>query len=783
MPILTEAQFFKEKEQGKNLFPLILVDVEILEYDDNDKQYQWVKNDNLWPISCSQEAAPQVGSARFSYIGGSFFLPQLETEFVRRSFSSSDYQGKRIRVLIYSEDDPLNKLLIWEGIIINFSHTTWGTDQNDKDVIVNAYEYSWFLAREKMDRAKVAFSPGALEEIIDIDWSPVFNGRSKVGSSENTGNRASQKISVNPDNPNIYLFGGFNPALDDENSSVIWNADDVIHYIPFVFSPDGLKFEVETPGLIDPNDPASGKPLEKIIKTWDLESSTPWDAMSQVASRKNGFVVVIEPQYDTQNPNRAVDPKIIVRTTVSEDVPNTPLTANPLVYTILVIDYQKHLFSELDYQESEVFEKLTVFGERMVCVGTWWASGNLSLNGLSPYWSEQAETDYMSQSGIGNEPGIASKLDRAFQHVFKSLKINTENSYGFNSGIFNDGPIESYPLFPTPKADGTFDYTPTLTTPHFKEMATINRHLPIRTNQRVSVSENNEEQVLIDLEYIENKNENNEFLPYLLMYKSSFEVPHVIRDERPNGLTNESNQDDGVQFTYVDQMAEVYPGLPNFQPYVMESEPVVSISGCSPTWFGYYELKDSPPVIMADEPPDYPELSWKDLVFTASITSDKRQRVSKTIWEWKGEEDPDPKPIIKEKRIYISGAENWQMLPGTWLGPSYSKGPIRFPENPQVEKDGKDIYKIRDDVDKLKDVFDVAANWFFKPRLAVNMKINQLCYFAPIGSMFYSAPTLIGTTLVDTPIVSKTWNFEDGATTIETAWAELDFIEAVGADQ
>lgn len=166
---------------------------------------------------------------------------------------------------------------------------------------------------------------------------------------------------------------------------------------------------------------------------------------------------------------------------------------------------------------------------------------------------------------------------------------------------------------------------------------------------------------------------------------------------------------------------------------------------------------------------DPPLFDWENLYATAALRADVRLKVG--VYFPSAYESPNLRRLI----IEVPDAECWIIRKGAIVGIDGSS----------LQRVPKDIV-LRNDRYRLLGIAAMAKAWYGRPRRAISVTYKQIADSTVAGSSLRPGDMVRkaivhGQTLSVGAIVSRlTWNWTDKTTTIETDFAELDFIGLAG---
>ncbi|MBI2424206.1 MAG: hypothetical protein HYV27_15350 [Candidatus Hydrogenedentes bacterium] len=157
---------------------------------------------------------------------------------------------------------------------------------------------------------------------------------------------------------------------------------------------------------------------------------------------------------------------------------------------------------------------------------------------------------------------------------------------------------------------------------------------------------------------------------------------------------------------------------------------------------------------------------WQNYLATVNLRTDTRLRVAGYVPGWlPGEQG-------RKKVIDVPGAQAWYVVPGTVT---------RAEDGELVHHEGG---LVRDDTIALQRIAVMAAWWYAQAQNVVRCDIGWITLAHPVGYMATGIWTREGYTELGTVITQRTWQFGQGVapqrTTIETSYAELDFVAMSG---
>jgi hypothetical protein len=140
---------------------------------------------------------------------------------------------------------------------------------------------------------------------------------------------------------------------------------------------------------------------------------------------------------------------------------------------------------------------------------------------------------------------------------------------------------------------------------------------------------------------------------------------------------------------------------------------------------------------------------------TVAIELDERLRIVQTI------SDADP---LRTLTLYVPRAHLWYVAPSTIKG---------------LDDDGTPLFHpggvVRDDHARLEAVAALAKAWYGRTRQTLRYTIAAIMPLAKPGVMISAVEQATTEDPINTIVTSIHWNFEEGSTTLETGFWDLDF--------
>jgi len=160
-----------------------------------------------------------------------------------------------------------------------------------------------------------------------------------------------------------------------------------------------------------------------------------------------------------------------------------------------------------------------------------------------------------------------------------------------------------------------------------------------------------------------------------------------------------------------------------------------------------------------------PELDWRKLYATVALWADERLSVRVVL--------RTVKDFPRRLRIRVPDAQCWVLMPSTkW---KVADGGSSLGGHPN----GTDGQVLRNDRERLAAVAAMAKAWYGKPRRAIKLDYKRFTTNFLPGEMIKNLQVNGQSTSVRAVISNVEWNFEEGTTTVQTDFAELDAVGMV----
>ena len=706
---------FSQASGSYGVLPDVLYWAEVKRYLSSDDEWQYVPW--LEPVECVEAAAPEVSSARFRYQYGQILRNQASSY---DTFYPINARNWYVRILMqrYGEDPQA----IWYGIFADDQGTLDGSSVGGTQIL-RAYGVAQLLDRIKIDRAYVydvdPADPLGERTKMKIDWVPTHNRRT------NTGRRGvkDRKLKGN--------CRGTEPSLFASDGA-IWSNYNVLRYLldNFWYEETRLGFQII----------GQWETLADIKDVHDFDGDTIWGAIKKLVDRRYGISAVA---YIDDS-----DYSLIVRIFTLTDVPITvgesTLPANRMQtdFTVPSEAPYTHLVGEVPFRTTSLSDYNVIkvrSAERIkVMLTLSYLHGNLQKD-----WASTSESAYKACAGVAANANQsvheARDMFRArdkFKHVYTRHRII--DNWGWSTRGVKDS-SENFYVSIKANEDGTIQKEPQAPNIWNSQKKAF-RDLPLLVGYDYSVSPPTT--TLAD-----DSDPGFQSMKVFVRYAWGVDVVNITGNNNPVVAVNE-------KWAYVDQISAVMPAVPNSGFHPLENEIGFQLNT---SYNHLFALKDWAGALDGTKDP---KLDYHRLACTVFIETDQKLQV---VYR-------SPLSTVEPKRtmvIEVPDVEYWYAQPETVIDINDDGQLVLIPKDNQI---------LRDDSDVLRAVAAKARAWYMGRRQAVQIPINDIGIFVPIGTMLTAINSVYGRDPVRTCVTARKIDFDSRTTVIETGFHAIDLM-------
>ena len=669
----------------------------------------WTEIDYLTPLSADTMLGPEIGTATFRYDFGTILREGTTTA---AAFEPLDILDQYIRITVdYEGQGPT---VVWVGVITDEATTYTNPAEVMGYQDYTARELGYILDRIIISDA-YAESAGTVTERVRIEVVPDFNRRGRSGKVYGNKTSSTYEFATGKSSP---IFGRQWNVDSTYETTRTWNADEAVDYIfkahlydqPFAYTSSTL--------------------IEGLVDVWKQEGKSIWAILSDILSRRNGFVFYLD--SDGGDGDITLNVNTVTKDAITTGTHTIPANTDQTSLELPTDEPFTHLFGPLTFRRSTVnrFDTYEAIGEPILCTGTFWFDD--SSGQIVSAWSSDLEDDYKEGgAGAGYEEKDVYRADDKFDTVYGSFQLKsswdgTLQSDAFwirldDDGTVNTGPDEGFPALAYTLMDTRFE-----------------RNTPFEVGVDYTASTPTVLDGFTASDY-------TDAIGYISMLG-------VLYDD-----TDGDVHDKTQKYYYLNRLNECN-----------EDISTNASIGPSPSHFGFV-IRCSPRHFIAagdmtdsdGETRTLPEVSWKDIEITASAYAPFRVRYKANA---PGVTTPD---IAKKLTVYISDAELHYIAPSTVVGVDEDGNALEY---------GGTSDFIRDDRPQLKKIVGSAMAWYGQERQVVTIPIYRLQSWVNIGQMLTEITGWAGTIEVGTVVSRISYSFDDpGMTTIMTGFGDYDY--------
>lgn len=690
----------------------------------------WVTVPYLWPDRWKNSAAPSVDVANLTYNFG--VIKRADEEAARRFGPLEDLEGQYVRIeTVYQRDRQTH----FVGVIETVDTRIMSNQNATGKQMLTAYGLGHILDRIPV---KTAFAQSTFAgPIAELDWTPSFNRRGRNGFGV-FGNKSSTPIGAG----SSFVF----EWLSNPSSSE-WTNRDIVRYLLINYTPPDLAMFV---------DGQDGE-LDKIVDVHDASKwRSIWDALNRLIDRKRGLGFRIEHNQEL-NTNR-----VKVFTIAKDDIAVGSVTMakndNQVDFTLPESLPFVHIVDEIPFKETILSKatKVVVRGQRVKATGTFSFDDGTLEEGWRTIGQDLPEDRYIAGKDALSSTAPSTQRDkdtnRRQQHhggLWSRLVVPPTFDWRVGDGLAGTS-TRAEPLAITPFDDGSFDTTTVGAT--WRGNKRFLRTTPFLVGWEYSISPPNP--------YAATDRSHPEYEPMMVFVNDTFLHADDVQNHVQTGY---SYRIDKIPLEFVKSSG--YRPLDDDMGVQLTIDPIHYFSGDD------FRISHDTAVDV------FTEFDYREIVCTATVELDVRQRVVRTL----ATHDTERTIIVD-----VPDAEYWYVAPETIV----DVGEPAIADAEGVNRPITDPYRrihdnnrvMRNDLPKLEAIAAFMEAWYSINRQVVKIRIERVREWVDIGTMIIKISSATVQEPVNTVVTSVQAVFPDGpdgpapSITIQTGWGGLDSI-------
>lgn len=503
-----------------------------------------------------------------------------------------------------------------------------------------------------------------------------------------------------------------------------WTARDILEYLFGHHVPeDGPDWELC--GQLDAISPR--------VEVWDFHGKTLREIVSKLVDRRRGLAWRV--QVDEVANVVQVWIFTLADMPITAGAQTLPANSQPMTLTLPSVSPFHHLLGPLEFRQTQVAAYDVVEAR---CTRPLLVTATFSfLDGtLETGWNTNLEYSYINVSGSPSDRDVYRASDRN-EGVFcrfvvpKSWDGKTGGNYTTIAGssAFARTAGSRQVARPAPKPDGGFDLQTVRPWWNFGQKFLADTCLEKNADYTTHPLDRDDQPEDVEIEYL---------APLVLVFDS-----HDGPQHKHSG-----------KYYPVERLHEIDPNYRSVGVKILDKQMGFELRVTPRHYFAHPDCAD---IVTNIEPEWY----YQDLQITATFATDDYPFVERQI--------SDPQETERRLTIDVPGAEYWFCPENTVVGVSS--------DLLSVEKMRAGNRWLRRDQELLEAAVGFAFAWFAVPRQAIKIPIADIGWFAPLGAMLQGVTnSALGLWMpVRTVISSRTIDFQQHSTVLETSWGSLDF--------
>lgn len=682
----------------------------------------WSFNRYLQPVNATEAMLPGQSKATFTYDYGE--IKREDRSLFETYNTNRNIEDQYVAIMAVPADRA--PYTLWVGIIphqqmeIHNTRVAGGVAIPSGVQTVTAYGMQYILDRRSIEGAIVAGlydkdGLGTVSTPITIGHTPSFNVSNRQ-SRIIGGNRSISKMLLDDGNA-TYGFG-------DLNEASFWSIRDIIEYL--LFWSDNRNGQ--EPSFVSAGHTGMQSYLESTIKVVRHAGRSVLSIINGLIDRKRGMGAVLRFSHGSQDQNYLPVPGSLIELYMFS-MTDTPITIGTVTFPKNTVRESVLLDNKIGQQSVVILDRTKTFDEIIVqgnlvqscfSVATGLGTGDPDSPGAWPLHPD-GETRFASVPALSDKRYV--KIEPAWSPENQSIYLAGDD-VARKDVLLN----KVFREFRIPPKFNWISEAGDVLAPTFEDDGSM-------SSQLERFWWNGQQRFLGEL---------------------PIQDPADVGEAEPNPKFLKPF----VVFQILNDPKHIEKWVDSHDPGVFANIPSASLHASDRNMS--FNIKISPAHYIAQNHFDgatrsnqKPRLDYNRMFATVALETDQRVTVRVRTNQGNGN---------KRLIIQIDDAHVWLVAPGTIMGVDASGG-LRMYDGDLV---------VRDDTDRLRHVAALAAAWYSKPRLGLNLRFEGLYLFHEPGNFIETLSINNVTSEVGTVISERSWDFINMTTMIQTATIELD---------